>query len=109
MASTATFEFTDANFATEAMQSSQPVVVDFWAEWCGPCRSLAPVIDELATDFEGTAKVGKLDVDANREVALQFNISSIPTVVVLKDGQLVKKFVGISSKEDLAAAVNGAM
>ncbi|MDG2021317.1 MAG: thioredoxin [Phycisphaerales bacterium] len=109
MASTAVFEFTDANFATEAMQSSQPVVVDFWAEWCGPCRALAPVIDELAGDFEGTAKIGKLDVDANKEVAQQFGIMSIPTVVVLKDGQLVKKFVGISSKEDLAAAVNGAM
>ena len=109
MASTAVFEFTDANFATEAMQSSQPVVVDFWAEWCAPCRALAPVIDELAGDFEGTAKIGKIDIEANKEVAQQFGIMSIPTVVVLKDGQLVKKFVGTSSKEDLAAAVNGAM
>ena len=109
MASTAVFEFTDANFATEAMQSSQPIVVDFWAEWCAPCRALAPVIDELAADFEGTAKIGKLDIDANREVALQFGIMSIPTIMVLKNGELVKKFVGISSKEDLAAAVNGAM
>ncbi|MDE0890181.1 MAG: thioredoxin [Phycisphaerales bacterium] len=109
MASTAVFEFTDANFATEAMQSSQPIVVDFWAEWCAPCRALAPVIDELAADFEGTAKIGKLDIDSNKEVALQFSIMSIPTVVILKDGKLVKKFTGIAKKEDLAAAINGAM
>ena len=109
MASTAVFEFTDANFAAEAMQSDQPVLVDFWAEWCGPCRMLAPTIDELAGDYDGKAKIGKLDVDSNREVAGQFGIMSIPTVVVLKNGELVKKFVGLASKADLAAAIDSAL
>ena len=106
MASTAVFEFTDANFKSEAMESGQSVLVDFWAEWCGPCRMLTPVIDELAEDYAGRAKIGKVDVDANREVAAQFSIMSIPTIVVLKNGEVVKKFVGVSSKADLAAAID---
>ena len=106
MASTAVFEFTDANFTSEAMESDQPVLVDFWAEWCGPCRMLTPVIDELAEDYAGRAKIGKVDVDANREVAAQFSIMSIPTIIVLKNGEVVKKFVGVSSKADLAAAID---
>ena len=109
MASTAVFEFTDANFDTEAMQSSQPVLVDFWAEWCGPCRALAPTIDELAGDYEGRAKIGKVDVDSNREVAAKFQIMSIPTIVIMKDGEVVKKVVGIADKADLAAAIDAAM
>lgn len=106
MASTAVFEFTDANFQSEAMDSDQPVLVDFWAEWCGPCRMLTPVIDELAEDYAGRAKIGKVDVDANREVAAKFSIMSIPTIIVLKNGEVVKKFVGVSSKADLAAAID---
>jgi thioredoxin 1 len=109
MASTAVFEFTDANFETEAMQSSQPVLVDFWAEWCGPCRALAPTIDELAGDYEGRAKIGKVDVDSNREVAAKFQIMSIPTIVIMKNGEVVKKVVGIADKADLAAAIDAAM
>ena len=109
MASTAVHEFTDANFATDAMQSDQPVLVDFWAEWCGPCRMLAPVIDELAGEYEGRARIGKLDVDSNREVATQFGIMSIPTVLILKNGEIAKKFVGLAQKADIAAALDEAM
>src|SRR5215212_8174101 len=73
-------EFTDQNFETEVLGSSEPVLVDFWAEWCGPCRMLAPTIDKIADHYEGKVKVGKLDTDANREVAMKFQISAIPTV-----------------------------
>ncbi len=109
MASDAVFEFTDDNFASEAMQSNQPVLVDFWAEWCGPCRMLTPVIEELAGEYDGRAKIGKLDVDSNRGVAQQFNIMSIPTIVVLKNGEVIKQFVGLSPKGDLSEALDAAM
>ena len=109
MASDAVFEFTDDNFAAEAMQSDQPVLVDFWAEWCGPCRMLTPIIEELAGEYDGRAKIGKLDVDSNRGVAQQFNIMSIPTIVVLKNGEVAKQFVGLSPKGDLSAALDAAM
>jgi thioredoxin 1 len=109
MASTAVHEFTDANFDADAMKADQPVLVDFWAEWCGPCRMLTPVIEELAGDFDGKARIGKLDVDSNREVATQFGIMSIPTVIILKNGEVAKKFVGLASKDDIAAAIDAAM
>ncbi|MEE2973200.1 MAG: thioredoxin [Planctomycetota bacterium] len=109
MASTALHEFTDANFATDAMQSDQPVLIDFWAEWCGPCRMLAPVIEELAGEYEGRARIGKLDVDSNREVATQFGIMSIPTVIILKNGEIAKKFVGMAQKAEMVAALDEAM
>ena len=109
MASDAVFEFTDDNFATEAMASSQPVLVDFWAEWCGPCRALAPLIDSLADEYAGRAKIGKLDVDSNRNVAAQFSVMSIPTIVIIKNGELSKQFVGLSSEADLKAALDDAM
>ena len=102
-------EINEANFEEVVMNADKPVMVDFWAEWCGPCRMLAPTIDELAGDYDGKAKIGKLDVDSNREVAGQFGIMSIPTVVVLKNGELVKKFVGLASKADLAAAIDSAL
>ena len=111
MAGPNTLEFTEANFEAEVMQSDQPVVVDFWAEWCMPCRALAPIIDDLATTYEGKAKVGKIDTDANRELALQFQINSIPTVVVIKNGEVVHRAQGISPtvKQDLADAIDAAL
>ncbi len=95
------FEITNANFK-EVMAGDKPVVIDFWAEWCGPCRMIAPAVEELAKEFEGKAVVGKCDVDANNEVAVQFGVRNIPTIVFLKGGQLVDKQVGFCTKDVLA-------
>lgn len=109
MASDVMIEFTDANFQTEAMESDTPVLVDFWAEWCQPCRMLAPTIEELAGDYAGRVKVGKMDVDSNKETAMQFSIQSIPTVILIKDGQVVNKFVGMQPKDAFSAALDEAL
>ncbi|HEX8876561.1 MAG TPA: thioredoxin [Phycisphaerales bacterium] len=97
--------FTDANFDAEVIKSNVPVLVDFWAEWCMPCRMLTPTIEALGEQFAGKAKIGKVDTDANRKVSVQFGITAIPTVILFKDGQIAKKFVGLTRKEDLAAAL----
>jgi thioredoxin 1 len=102
-------EFTDTNFQEEVLNADQPVLVDFWAEWCGPCKMLGPVIDELAVEFEGKAKVGKVDIDSNRDAAVTYGIQSIPTILIMKDGEIANKFVGIASKDDLVEAINAAM
>lgn len=98
-------EFTDANFKAEVLNSEIPVLVDFWAEWCMPCRMLAPTIDQVASDYQGKVKVGKLDTDANRSTAVNYNISAIPTIILFKKGEPVKKFVGLTTKDDLADAL----
>lgn len=103
------FEFTDANFKEEVLDSDGVAVVDFWAEWCGPCRIIGPVIEELAHEYEGKVKVGKLNVDFNQDVSLQYNIRSIPTILILKDGEVVHRHVGTTSKKELADRIEAAL
>jgi thioredoxin 1 len=108
MASDAVLELTDANFESEVLSADVPVLVDFWAEWCMPCRMLAPTIDELAGEYKGKVKVGKVDTDANREVTVKYGINAIPTIILFKDGEPLKKFVGMTNKADMAAALDEA-
>jgi thioredoxin 1 len=108
MASKNVTEFNESNFEQEVLQSAQPVLVDFWAEWCGPCRMLAPTIQKIADAYEGKAKVGKVDTDANRELAMKYGISAIPTVIIFKNGQVAQKFVGLKSENDLKQALDSA-
>ncbi|MDO7541418.1 MAG: thioredoxin [Flavobacteriales bacterium] len=98
-------EITDANFEEIVLKSSQPVLVDFWAAWCGPCRMVGPIIEEVSTDFEGRAVVGKLDVDTNQEFAAKYGVRNIPTVLVFKDGEIVDRKVGVSPKAAYAEAL----
>jgi thioredoxin 1 len=106
MASENTVEFTDSNFETEVLQAQEPVLVDFWAEWCGPCRLLAPTIDKLAKDYQGKVKVGKVDTDSNRELAMTYRIQNIPTVLLFKGGQVAQRFVGLRREDDFRAALD---
>ena len=105
MSSSKTLHFDDANFEDQVLKSDQPVRVDFWAPWCGPCRAVAPVVDALAERLEGRARVGKLNVDEAREIASRFHIRSIPTFGVFKDGSLVDHTVGVASEKQLEALV----
>ena len=102
-------EFSDANFEAEVLQSDIPVLVDFWAEWCGPCKMLMPTISEVADEWAGKVKVGKVDTEQNREAPMKFGISAIPTVILFKNGEEVKKFVGIQSKEQYNDAIREAV
>ncbi|OQA66307.1 MAG: Thioredoxin-1 [Ignavibacteria bacterium ADurb.Bin266] len=94
-------EFTDQNFNTEVLQSDKPVLVDFWAVWCGPCKLIAPFVEELAGEFEGKAKVGKLDVDNNQETAIKYGVRSIPTVLIFKAGKVAETIIGAVPKVQL--------
>ena len=99
-------EFTDSNFEQEVLNSDLPVLVDFWAVWCGPCRMIAPIVEELSTEYEGKLKVGKVDVDNNPNVAASFGIRSIPTLLLFKDGKIVEQLVGAVPKQDIVSAVS---
>ena len=102
-------EFTDQNFATEVLQSDKPVLVDFWAVWCGPCKMIAPSVEELANEFEGKAKVGKLDVDNNQDSAIKYGVRSIPTVLIFKDGKVKETIIGAVPKVQLKQKLEAAM
>lgn len=99
-------EFSDANFQADVLESDQPVLVDFWAPWCGPCKALTPTIEALADDYAGKVKIGKLNTDENRQAAINYQISSIPTLIVFKGGQPVERLMGGRPKEQLAEVLN---
>lgn len=102
-------EFTDTNFKSEVLEASGPVLVDFWAPWCGPCRMLTPTIEQLATDYSGRVKIGKVNTDDNQQTAAEYRITSIPTVMLFKDGQLVDKVVGAPPKQHFTNMLDKAL
>ena len=102
------YTFTSDNFEEEVLKSDVPVLVDMFATWCGPCKMMAPVVAQLAEEYEGTVKVGKLDIDQNVDIVAQYKIMSVPTFLVIKDGEVVKKLIGVVSKEELVEAIGQA-
>jgi thioredoxin 1 len=102
-------EITDANFEEMVMKSDKPVMLDFWAEWCGPCKMIGPFVEELANEYDGTAVIGKVNVDENPNVSSQFGIRNIPTILYVKDGKVVDKQVGAVPKAQLEAKLKAAM
>lgn len=109
MASDKVQVFTAANWSEQVEQSAKPVLVDFWAVWCGPCRMIAPIVEELATELEGTMTVGKLNVDENQAVAAKYGVMSIPTLLVFKNGQPVERLVGYMPKKELKARLDSVL
>ena len=106
MASDKVLALSNDNFKQEVLDSAVPVLVDFWAPWCSPCRMIAPVVDEIAGEYDGKAKVGKLNVDDNRQIAVDFGVMSIPTLIVFKGGKAVDRVIGFKSKGDLKGLID---
>ncbi len=102
-------EITDETFEDVVLKNNKPVVVDFWAAWCGPCRMVGPIIEELSTEYEGKAVVGKVDVDTNTKFAAKYGVRNIPTVLVFKDGEIINRKVGVSLKKDYAEAIDAVL
>ena len=102
-------EFSDQSFDSSVLESDVPVLVDFWAVWCGPCKAIAPIIEEIANDYDGKVKVGKVDVDNNNQVAMKYGIRSIPTLLLFKDGEVVDQVIGNVGKESIEGMLNKAL
>ena len=100
------FEFTDQNFEKDVLQSDVPVLIDFWATWCGPCKAIAPVIEEIAAEYENRVKVGKVDVDQNQNTAMQFGVRSIPTLLLINNGKVANQIVGAVPKENITKVLD---
>lgn len=105
----ADLNFTDQNFKSEVLESKTPVLVDFWAEWCAPCKIVDPIVSELATEYADKLKVGKLDVDANGQTAQNYGVMSIPSLIVFKDGQVVKTMIGAQSKDNFKREIDSVL
>lgn len=97
---------TQENFPTEVLQSQSPVLVDFWAEWCGPCKMIGPILDELAEEYEGRVRIGKVNIDEQQGLAAEYGIRAIPTLLLFQNGQVAEQIVGLKSKRDLKAALD---